>query len=158
MTRGPVVEHTAHVPAAEPLSVLFDLYLADSAAGSLLGPVMAPSGMTATQYAEYSLLRTSGPMSVSQFASAAHVPLTTASDTLRAMESRGHAARTRDPHDGRAWLVSLTADGRAAHTRARKHFASASARVREILGDDEPVVRRALQRLAAACTEASSSP
>ncbi|MFN8167487.1 MAG: MarR family transcriptional regulator [Candidatus Nanopelagicales bacterium] len=151
------VLQTARVATADPLSVLFDLYLADAAAGTLLAPVMAPSGMTATQYAEYSLLRTQGPMSVSQFAAAAHVPLTTASDTLRALESRGHAARTRDPHDGRAWLVSLTADGRAAHTRARKHFRAASARVREILGDDEPAVRRALQQLAAACTEAATT-
>ena len=135
-------------------SVLFDLFVADSAAGELLAPVMAPTGLTAAQYAEYSILQVDGPLSVSAFAAVARVPLTTASDTLRAMERRGHAERTRDPDDGRAWLVGLTAQGRAQHVAARRAFRTAARRVSSLLGDAEPDVRAALRLLAEACAAA----
>lgn len=137
-------------------SVLFDLFVADSAAGELLSPVMAPTGLTAPQYAEYSILQVDGPMTVTAFAAVARVPLTTASDTLRAMERRGHAERTRDPDDGRAWLVRLTAEGRAQHATARRAFRTAARRVSSLLGDAEPDVRAALQRLADACEAAAT--
>ena len=137
-------------------SVLFDLFLADAAAVGLLGPVMAGSGLSATQYAEYSLLREQGPMSVTRFADESHLALSTASDTLRAMELRGHVERTRDPDDGRAWLLGLTTEGRAAHTRARRRFRTAAARVSEHLGPHEADVRRALALLADACVAASA--
>jgi DNA-binding MarR family transcriptional regulator len=140
------------------LSVLFDLFVADSAARTLLTPVMAGTGLTATQYAEYSLVLVHGPLSVTRFASIANLPLTTASDTVRSMERRAHVARVRDPADGRAWLVELTAEGRAAHQKARRAFRTAARAVREHRGPAEPAVRDALQRLAAACSAAAVSP
>ena len=133
------------------LSVLFDLYVADSAARELLRPVMARTGLTARQYGEYSIVVTGGPMSVSAFAAIARIPLATASDTVRAMERRGHLERTRDPADGRAWLVDLTDEGREAHETARNAFRTAARRVSRLLGDAEPDVRQALQLLADAC-------
>ena len=142
-------------PSPPTYSVLFDLFVADSAAGKLLAPVMAPTGLTAANYAEYSILFVDGPLSVSAFAALARVPLTTASDTLRAMERRGHAYRERDPDDGRAWLVGLTDEGLSAHATARRAFRQAATRVSRLLGDAEPDVRAALRRLADACTEAS---
>ena len=140
------------------LSVLFDLFVADSAARALLTPVMAGTGLTATQYAEYSLVLVHGPLSVTRFASIANLPLTTASDTVRSMERRGHVARVRDPTDGRAWLVELTSEGRAAHQKARRAFRTAARAVRDQLGPAEPGVRDALQRLAAACSAVAASP
>lgn len=137
------------------LSVLFDLFVAGSAAGELLAPTMAPTGLTAAQYAEYSIVQVHGPMSVTRFAEVARVPLTTASDTLRAMERRGHVLRVRDPMDRRAWLVELTREGHAAHGTARRAFRTAVRRVRARLGDREPQVREALQLLAAACSDAA---
>ena len=139
-------------------SVLFDLFVADSAARDLLVPVMSPTGLTAVQYAEYSILQVEGPMSVSAFAAVARLPLATASDTLRAMERRGHVERTRDPDDGRAWRVGLTEDGRAQHDRSRKAFRRAATRVTRLLGDAEPDVREALRRLADACEKAAARP
>lgn len=140
------------------LSVLFDLFVADSAARTLLTPVMAGTGLTATQYAEYSLVLVHGPLSVTRFAGIANLPLTTASDTIRSMERRAHVARVRDPGDRRAWLVELTSEGIAAHQRARRAFRTAARAVREELGPAEPAVRDALQRLAAACSAAAGSP
>jgi DNA-binding MarR family transcriptional regulator len=136
-------------------SVLFDLFLADSAARELLRPVVAPTGLTAVQYAEYSILHVDGPMSVSTFAALARLPLATASDTLRAMERRGHVERSRDPDDGRAWLVDLSDSGRAQHERSRRAFRRAATRVSRMLGDAEPDVRAALRLLADACARAS---
>ena len=83
---------TIHDDRSE-LSVLFDLFVADSAARTLLTPVMAGTGLTATQYAEYSLVLVHGPLSVTRFAGIANLPLTTASDTVRSMERRAHVAR-----------------------------------------------------------------
>lgn len=140
------------------LSVLFDLFVADSAAHTLLTPVMSGTGLTASQYAEYSLVLVHGPLSVTQFAGIANLPLTTASDTVRAMERREHVARVRDPDDGRAWQVELTPTGRAAHQKARRAFRIAARAVREELGPAEPGVRDALRRLAAACAAATRSP
>ena len=133
------------------LSVLFDLYVADSAARELLRPVMAPTGLNATQYAEYSIVVTNGPLSVSAFAAIAMIPLATASDTVRAMERRGHVERSRDPADGRAWLVDLTDEGRDAHETARRAFRTAARQVSRVLGEAEPDVRQALRLLADAC-------
>lgn len=140
------------------LSVLFDLFVADSAARTLLTPVMAGTGLTASQYAGYSLVLVNGPLSVTRFAEIAGMPLATASDTVRAMEARGHLARLRDPADRRAWLVELTADGLAAHEHARAAFRTAAAAVRRQLGPAEPDVRAALQLLAAACVAATGKP
>lgn len=140
------------------LSVLFDLFVANSAARTLLTPVMSGTGLTASQYAGYSLVLVHGPLSVTRFAEIAGLPLTTASDTVRAMEARGHLARRRDPGDRRAWLVELTPGGLGAHQRARAAFSTASAAVRRQLGPAESDIRAALQLLAAACVTASGTP
>lgn len=145
------------VASAGELSVLFDLFVADSAARELLSPVMAPTGLTATQYAEYSIVSVHGPMSVTRFAAVAGVPLTTASDTLRVMERRAHVVRTKDPTDRRAWLVDLTPEGRRVHAGARRAFRTAVRRVRHQLGDREPEVRAALRLLADACQAARTA-
>lgn len=44
----------------------------------------------------------------------------TTSRQLRALETLGLIARTPDPADGRAWLVELTAEGRARFSRVRR--------------------------------------
>lgn len=134
------------------LSVLFDLFAANTAARTLLGPVMSGAGMTAEQYAYYSILQTHGPLSVTHFAGHAHLPLTTASDVVRALERRQHVTRLRDAADRRAWLVELTPAGREAHATARAAFRSSAHQVSRRLGAAEPDVRAALQALAEACT------
>lgn len=140
----------------ERYSVLFDLFLANAAASTLLAPAMRSSGLTPAQYAEYSLLRTEGPLTVTEFATRSNRPLSTASDTLRAMEQRGHVTRSRHPDDGRAWALRLTPAGRAAHSRARRRFRVAAAQVSTRLGRHEDDVRRALGLLAAVCVDATA--
>jgi DNA-binding MarR family transcriptional regulator len=139
----------------ERYSVLFELFLADAAASTLLGPVMSSSGLTAAQYAEYSLLREEGPLTVTEFARRSNRPLSTASDTLRAMEQRGHVTRSRHPDDGRAWALRLTPAGRAAHSRAQRRFRVAAAQVSTRLGGHEDEVRHALALLSAVCVQAA---
>jgi DNA-binding MarR family transcriptional regulator len=67
---------------------------------------------------------------------------------------RSHVSRFRDPRDGRARLVDLSADGREVHSTARRAFRTAAGRVSRHLGDREPQVREALALLAEACAEA----
>jgi DNA-binding MarR family transcriptional regulator len=138
----------------EHYSVLFDLFLADAAASTLLGPAMRGSGLNPSQHAEYSLLRQEGPLTVTEFATRSNRPLSTASDTLRAMEARGHVVRSRHPDDGRAWALRLTPAGRAAHSRAQRRFRVAAAQVSSRLGRREDDVRDALALLSAACVDA----
>lgn len=137
------------------LSLLFDLFAADAAARALLAPVMAPTGLTAEQYALYSVLRTRGPITLTAFATAGHMPLTTASDHIRAMDRLSHVTRRRNPADGRSWLVELTPEGAAAHEVARLAFAEAARRVQRLLTLPEPEVRRALRAVEAACAGAT---
>jgi DNA-binding MarR family transcriptional regulator len=139
------------------LSVLFDLFAAETAARTLLRPAMSGAGMSAEQYACYSILFTHGPISVSQFADHAHLPLTTASDIVRAMERRQHVTRVRDQTDRRAWLLELSPEGREAHATARASFQSAARQVSHRLGAAEEDVRAALQALAEACTYVARS-
>jgi DNA-binding MarR family transcriptional regulator len=116
---------------------------------------MAGAGLTAEQYACYSILHTYGPLTVSQFAEHAHLPLTTASDVVRSMERRDHVTRVRDDADRRAWLLELSPAGQQAHAVARDTFRSVARQVSQRLGDAEPAVREALQALADACSAVS---
>jgi DNA-binding MarR family transcriptional regulator len=77
---------------------------------------------------------------------------TTVSSVVRRLEGRGHLTRRRNPGDGRSYLLALTPEGRAAHQAAGEAFLVVLARVLDILGDDEPGVRRALATLRVALT------
>jgi DNA-binding MarR family transcriptional regulator len=53
-----------------------------------------------------------GPSSVSELAALLMLDGSTVTRQVSAMESRGQAARSADPDDGRAWLIDLTPAGR----------------------------------------------
>ena len=72
---------------------------------------------------------------------------TTVSSVVRRLESRGHLVRTRNPADGRSYVLALTDEGRAVHQAAGEAFLGVLGRVLTELGDDADAVRDALVAL-----------
>lgn len=136
--------------AAQPhqgLNVLLDVWSVARAVSELLNTALAPSGLTADEFAVYSLLARQGPLTPSQLAEQMATPPTTVSSYLTRFERRGHVVRERHPHDGRSYRVSLTDEGRRRHRRAAALFRPVRQGVENALGSDEAAVRESLGRL-----------
>ena len=75
-----------------------------------------------------------GPLTIGALAERLEVTQQAASKSVADLERRGYVARTTDPGDARARLVTLTARGRAAIESARRHRAALVAELAERLG------------------------
>jgi DNA-binding MarR family transcriptional regulator len=138
---------THHLGRQPRISFLFDLFAVGHRIRVLLGQTMAGAGLRPDEYAMYSAVLKAGPLRISELAQMVGMPLTTVSDYVRTMTTRGHALRSRNPADSRSYLVSLTEDGIAAHSAAMVGFAEAINRVREVLPLAEQDLVRALHAL-----------
>ena len=83
-------------------------------------------------------------MTPSELARWVSAPATTVSSYVKRLEQRGHLQRSRNPADGRSYVVALTPAGRQAHRAAGESFLPVLDRVVEALGRREQSVRRAL--------------
>jgi DNA-binding MarR family transcriptional regulator len=72
---------------------------------------LAADGVDADHYGSLSLIGVRGELRLTQLADQLGLPLTTASDVVRRLESRGHVRRRPNPDDGRSFLFALTARG-----------------------------------------------
>jgi DNA-binding MarR family transcriptional regulator len=138
---------THHLGRDRQISFLFDLFTTGHRVRGLLGQTMAGAGLRPDEYAIYSAVLKAGPLTISELAQVMGMPLTTVSDYVRTMTSRGHARRSRNPADSRSYLVALTAEGVAAHQAAMVGFAAAINRVRQVLPLAEQDLVRALHAL-----------
>lgn len=79
------------------------------------------SGDPSAVWRAVAILDESGPLRISEFAALDRCSQPTATTMIKKLEEAGYVRRTSDPEDGRAWLVSITPDGRArlADLRAR---------------------------------------
>jgi len=127
-------------------NLLFDTWLVSRAATALLDAALEPSGLTADEFAVYSVLRT-GPLTPTELAEWMAAPLTTVSSYVKRFEARGHVRRVDNPDDRRSYRVTLTAQGRKAHERAGGHFLPVLNQVESALGRSERTVERALEAL-----------
>jgi DNA-binding MarR family transcriptional regulator len=105
-------------------------------AGTDLGP---------SQVAALATIERHGPLSPSELAEAERIKRPTATRILRHLEEAGLVERVKDPADGRASILSATADGRALLRRLR---ARKTAYLATRLGKLEPEDRRTLERAA----------
>lgn len=117
-------------------TLLFDVWTLANSTRSLLDDALARSGLSAEEFALYSLLHMSGHTPTA-LASALHVPPTTMSSILRRLDERGHLTRRINPNDRRSSVIELSSSGRAAHRRAGRDFLPVLARVEAAL--DKPV-------------------
>ena len=133
------------------LSLLFDLFAANQQVRTLLTRAMADTGLTADEYAVYSILFDEGPHAPSELARRAGMPATTMTHYVRAMLESGHVERAASSSDRRSYRLVLTPAGIAAHRRASQAFAEAHRRFIGALTVDEEeagAVLRAIGRAA----------
>jgi DNA-binding MarR family transcriptional regulator len=146
--KGPSSGHPVDdLPEGADTNVLFQVWLVARATGQALQPALAPSGLDADEFGTYSALASSDAMTPTELARWLSVPPTTVSSVVRRLESRGHLVRTRNPADGRSYVLALTDEGRAVHQAAGEAFLGVLGRVLTELGDDADAVRDALVAL-----------
>lgn len=127
--------------------MLFDVWLVSRATFAALDAALAPSGLTADEFAIYSVLTTTDAMTPSELARWMAAPLTSMSSYIKRFEGRGHITRVAHPDDGRSYQLQLTAAGRAAHRAAGKLFLPVLDEVERALDQPGSTIRGALQSL-----------
>jgi len=109
---------------------------------------MASSPLSPEDFAVYSWLRLTGPITPGALAADLGMHQPTMSNHLRRMYSRGHLRRRTHPSDGRSQLVSLTPSGRRVTERSFPGFRLAIDSFRARLHLDEAEVQRVLDAVA----------
>lgn len=142
-----LTQHTRPMPRHRRISLLFDLFAVSNRVRVLLRQAMANADLRPDEYAIYSAVFKAGPLTISELAAVVGMPLTTVSDYVQTMTSRGHARRRGNPLDSRSVLVALTDEGLAAHHAARVSFAKVVNRLRRALPIPEQDAIRALHAL-----------
>jgi DNA-binding MarR family transcriptional regulator len=105
-------------------------------AGADLGP---------SQTAALATVQHHGPLSPSELAEVERIKRPTATRIVRHLEEAGLVERVRDPEDGRASILSVTAEGRALLRRLRERK---TAYLAKRLAAMDPDDRRTLERAA----------
>jgi DNA-binding MarR family transcriptional regulator len=105
-------------------------------AGTDLGP---------SQVAALASVERHGPLSPSELAEIERIKRPTATRIVRHLETAGLVERVKDPQDGRASILTITADGRALLKRLRERK---TAYLAKRLGDLDPEDRRTIERAA----------
>jgi MarR family transcriptional regulator, organic hydroperoxide resistance regulator len=127
------------------LSLLLLLVAANQRMAQLVDLELAADGVDSNGYAMLSLIGVRGPVRLTEVASELGMPLTTASDVMRRLESRNHVRRKPNPEDGRSFLFELTARG----DREWKRGWGALQRINAVLLSqiDEQATREVLEEL-----------
>lgn len=143
--------------AGHHLSLLFDVFALGQQVRTLLSTAMQEAGLRPDEYAAYSVVFESGPVTMTVMARELGMPVTTASDYVRAMTARGHLRRDRNPDDNRSYLLTLTAKGKRAHRTANAGFERAhQALLRALPPLREDSARKVLQQLAEGASRATA--
>jgi DNA-binding MarR family transcriptional regulator len=135
------------------LSLLYDLFVANQRVRALLADAMEGTGLRADEYAVYSAVYDLGPLPPSALARALGMPPTTVTHYLDAMRAAGHVRESRNPVDGRSYLIRLSPAGLAAHRQANAGFDAAYRRLATHL-HDPPATAEALRELGSAAASA----
>jgi DNA-binding MarR family transcriptional regulator len=136
-------------PAAMPSdeNVLFALWSTARATTELLDGALASAGLSADEFAVYSLLTARDEITPTELARWMSAPPTTVSSYVKRFERRGHVERVPHPTDRRSYSIRLTKAGRTTHRAAGERFLPALGRVEDALGGREGSVLKSLQLL-----------
>jgi DNA-binding MarR family transcriptional regulator len=126
---------------------LFLVWLVSRSTVDLLDTALSPAGVTADEFAIYSILASAPGITPTELARWMAAPPTTVSSYVKRLETRGHLTRQTHPRDRRSYRIALSPDGEASYREARALFAPVRAAVARALGADERDVRNALMRL-----------
>jgi DNA-binding MarR family transcriptional regulator len=143
---------------ARHLSILFDVFALGQQTRTLVQLAMRGAGMRPDEYAAYSVVFEADGVTMTEVARQLGMPVTTAADYVRSMQSRGHLRREAHPVDSRAYLLRLTPAGLRAHRRASAAFDKAyRALVQELPPLQEEATRTMLQQLTASARRATGT-
>jgi DNA-binding MarR family transcriptional regulator len=142
---------------AADMSILFDVWLLSNLTSGLLDDALLETGMSGDEFGLYSLLRGFGPATPTQISRWTGLGPTTVSAALKRLSQRGHTERQPNPGDGRSYLVGLTPEGVAAHASTGRTFLAQVETLNDLLGNDEPALRQALQALDAVLRQATGA-
>jgi DNA-binding MarR family transcriptional regulator len=131
----------------EGTNVLFDVWLVSRATFAVLDRALAPSGLSADEFAIYSVLASTDAMTPTELARWMAAPPTSMSSYIKRFEARGHLIRAAHPDDGRSHRLQLTRSGRAAHRAAGKLFQPVLEQVEGVLEHPAATARAILQDL-----------
>ena len=141
------------LPPERRLSLLLQLVAAHQRMAQLVERELAADGVESNGYAMLSLIGVRGPVRLTEVARELGMPLTTASDVVRRLESRRLVRRMANPDEGRSFLFQLSAIGDREWRRGWGALQRINAMLDERL-DDEQAIRVALHLLGAAFAEA----
>jgi DNA-binding MarR family transcriptional regulator len=116
----------------------------------LFGAVLARSldqDLVAREFALYSTLFGLEQATTTETAKVLGLPLTTASDQLNRLVSRGHATRAVNPADRRSHVFALTEEGRRVTRAHFETFGAMARRIRRRLPMPEATIREGLVAL-----------
>jgi DNA-binding MarR family transcriptional regulator len=135
--------------------VCFPLYAATNLLQRLYRPLLAPLGLTYSQYLVMMVLWAREEVSVGELCDCLHLDVGTLSPLLKRMEEGDLVTRRRDAADERRVLVAPTSHGRSLRERARdipmalgKQVGLTAAEVEDV----RKTTRKLLSRLIAAAT------
>ena len=129
------------------VDVLFLVWLVARSTEDLVDGALAAAGLSADEYAVFSMLRATGGTTPSELARWMAAPPTTVSAYLKRFTARGLVTRVPNPADGRSSLVRLTAAGLRTHDAAQQRFGPMRSTVVERLAGDHLAVTDALTTL-----------
>lgn len=129
---------------ADRANVLFCAWLMARAVTARIDAALEGTGLSADEFAIYSVLAATDGMTPSELAEWMSAPPTTVSSVVARFSARGHIERTTNPRDRRSYRVRLNAGGRAAHHAAGNAFAPILADVEHRLGTGLSDVERTL--------------
>lgn len=128
-------------------TLLFDVWAVANSTRALLDNALRGTGLSAHEFALYSVLCDPGGRTPTELASVLQMPQTTISSVVRRLEKRDHVRRIPEPRDGRSHRLVLTPKGRAAHQRAGKAFLPVLGAVEGNLDTPIAEARRALRSI-----------
>src|SRR6187399_1699609 len=105
-----------------PETILFDVFLTNQRREALIERALEGTGVPPEDYTFYVFVGAEGPWTPTGLAARLGMPLSTVIFRLKRLERRGHAERSRNPEDGRSFLIRLTPKGKRLLDRARPAF------------------------------------
>jgi DNA-binding MarR family transcriptional regulator len=99
-------------------TIFLDAWTAAQQVDQLITRELKAAGVWTPSYALLSMICIREPITPTELAEAMGLPPTTLSDRLAELFELGHARRTKNPRDGRSYLIHSTSAGRRAVDRA----------------------------------------
>jgi DNA-binding MarR family transcriptional regulator len=127
--------------------LLFEVWSLMHGVGALLDKALAGSGLNADEFGFFSVLVDNQPITPKRISELVGMPATTVSSYLNRLIASGHISKTRNPADGRSFLVELTPKGFAVQYEAWKRFVPAQDAVIDNLQPPTQEILDALKQL-----------